>query len=168
MQNDPFKDFPPEIKAMLPFIIGGFCVIMLIAIIIAVFFCLSMQKALNRVSESNREMQPAMVWLLLVPCFNYVWMFFIASKVPASLQKEFRDRDQDDGSDYGAMLGLVTAICVVVTAVLSFVPFISICSLVTALVYLVTGIMFWVKIAGYSGQLGESPRRKSTDTNFTE
>ena len=45
-----------------------------------------------------------MVWLSLIPFFNIIWAFFIATRIPDSLKKEFRERGQDDGSDYGRAL----------------------------------------------------------------
>ncbi len=42
-----------------------------------VFYCLSLQKALNRCSPECRAMNPGMVWLMFIPLFNLVWHFFV-------------------------------------------------------------------------------------------
>src|SRR6266852_353173 len=73
------------------------------------FYLLTLQKALSRVSPRNRLMEPGMVWLMLIPCFNTIWQFFIVTRVAGSLRNEFRDRKRDDGSDYGKGFGLIYA-----------------------------------------------------------
>lgn len=165
-QIKDFKDLPPEVQAMMPVIIGVVCVVALIGILVQIFFCLSMSKALSRCSERNRLMQPGMVWLLFIPCFNYVWAFFIAIQVPGSLKNEFSDRGREDGSDYGKTLGLIFAICLIITLVLSPLPIISMCAPIPALIYIVTGIIFWVKIAGYSQKLGDATSMASADDDY--
>jgi len=160
MQPDPFKDFnkglPPEFQAMMPILIGIWCVAILIGLIIRVFYCLTMSKALSRCAEQNRLMSPGMVWLLFIPCWDLVWNFFIVLQVPASLKKEFEDRGKDDGSDYGKNIGLWSMILMIGSAVLSVIPLIGPCFGLTSLVGLVLWIMYWVKISGYSNQLGDS------------
>ncbi len=138
-------------------------VILIVALVIAIFFLLSMQKALNSVSPRNRLMEPGMVWLGLIPIFNLVWTFFIATRIPDSLRNEFRDRDRDDGSDYGKTIGLTYATLSVLSIVVTYGPMalrdpnvtmIGNCvSSLMSLVGLVLFIMFWIKIAGYSSKL---------------
>lgn len=130
----------------------GFC-ILVIWLVVAVMFCLSMAKALNQVSESNRQMSPGLVWLFAVPCLHIIWLFFIVIWVPGSLKKEFEDRGMDDKSDYGKTMGLIAAILQAVNTVLCCIPFVNYCSWVFGLVGLVLWIIFWVQIAGYSAKL---------------
>ena len=47
-----------------------------------------------------------MVWLNLIPLFNYVWNFITVIRVGDSLKNEFTDRDIDEGGDYGKTLGI--------------------------------------------------------------
>ena len=96
-------------------LLGILCLILIVAIVIAIFYLLTLQKALSRVSPRNRLMEPAMVWLSFIPLFNIVWAFFIATRIPDSLRNEFRDRGQDDGCDYGKSIGLTNAILGVVS-----------------------------------------------------
>src|SRR4051812_11441749 len=93
-------------------------VVVAVVLIILIFYLLTLQKALSRVSPRNRLMEPGMVWLNLIPCFNIIWQFVIAVRVPDSLRNEFRDRDQDDGSDYGKSLALSQAILGIVGGVI--------------------------------------------------
>src|SRR3989442_14505671 len=91
-------------------VLGLACLILIIGIVIGVFHLLTLQKGLSRVAPRNRLMEPGLVWLSLIPIFNLIWSFFIATWVPDSLRNEFQDRGRDDGSDYGKRIGLARAI----------------------------------------------------------
>lgn len=150
-----------DIAAMGGAILGFVCLFLGVLLVILVFYLLTLQKALSRVSPHNRLMEPGLVWLALVPCFNLIWQFFIAIRVPDSLRNEFRERGRDDGSDYGKSLALTQAVLglinIVVGNVLGKIPEIALVANLVAgvigIVGLVIFIMFWVKIAGYSSQL---------------
>ena len=158
-----------EMAGMLCLIIG---VVLAVCLLIVIIYLQTLQKALSRVSPRNRLMEPGLVWLLLIPCFNIIWQFFIAIRVPGSLQNEFRDRGRDDGSDYGKSIAMTNAILGIVGGVISN---ILIRSRDTAeiglylsgglsIINLVLFIIFWVKIAGYSNQLAmEEGGRRDLD-----
>ena len=117
-----------------------------IALIPVIFYSLTLQKALNRCAPENRAMAPGMVWLLLIPLFNLVWHFFVVSNVAKSLGAEFQKRGLPEEPDPGKKLGLIMCIL----ACCGIIPFLGIlCSLGA----LVCWIMYWIKIAGFSGKL---------------
>ncbi|MDO8301736.1 MAG: hypothetical protein Q7T18_00690 [Sedimentisphaerales bacterium] len=60
-----------------------------VGLAVTIFFILTLQKALNRCSPENRAMQPGMIWLLLIPLFNIVWIFFVVLNMAKSLGAEF-------------------------------------------------------------------------------
>lgn len=124
----------------------GFLVGLAIIIIPAIFYLLTLQKALNRCSPESRAMQPGMVWLMLIPLFNLVWQFFIVLNMAKSLEAEFRKRGLAIEPDPGKTLGLV--MCILVCC--GIIPFLGIlCSLGA----FVCWIIYWIKIAGYSSQI---------------
>jgi hypothetical protein len=49
---------------------------------------MSLQKALQAVSEENRKMPPGQVWLLLIPLFNIIWSFIVVAKIADSFHDE--------------------------------------------------------------------------------
>jgi len=116
---------------------------------IAVLYLLTLQKCLNRVSPPNRAMNPALVWLYLIPFFNLVWAFFIVLNIAKSLTAEARTRGIDLG-DGGKTIGLVYAIA----GACCLVPLVNI---VAGWVSVVCWIIYWVKIAGYSNRLAAAP-----------
>jgi hypothetical protein len=67
-------------------------------------------------------MEPGLVWLLLIPVFNLVWIFFVVLKIPESYQSLFYSRGRTDVGDAGRGLGLAYAICAVVSMGCSIIP----------------------------------------------
>jgi hypothetical protein len=122
--------------------------LILFLLIIAIAFCWTLQTALARVSPENRLMAPGLVWLILVPCFGYLWQFFVAIQVPGSLKNEFRARGRDDGSDYGRIFAVIGAVLIIVSAVVPMEALWIVTSISLALF-----VIFWVKVANYSSQL---------------
>ena len=155
----------------------GFLVVFVVVFVIglaiyltvAIFYLLTLQRALDKVSPRNRLMEPGMVWLMLIPLFNEIWQFFVASRLPDSLKAEFQDRRRDDGSNYGKTIAMTRAgiaIANIFLAVGSNVvnlamdaPELSLAMSIPAnilsLVSLVLFIIFWVKIANYGRMLSE-------------
>jgi hypothetical protein len=117
-----------------------------ISLAVMIFFILTLQKALNRCSPENRAMQPGMVWLMLIPLFNIVWIFFVVINMAKSLGAEFTKRGIAADPEPGKTLGLAYAIL----AICGVIPFVGFLAGIGALVCF---IMYWVKIAGYSKQL---------------
>ena len=149
--------------------LGILCVVGIVALTIGVCFLLTLHRALSRVSPHNRLMEPGLVWLWFIPCFHLVWQFVVYTRVPDSLRNEFRERLQDDGSDYGKGIGLSMGVLNLVSTCSGYgaraagaeAAVGSCVSGAVGLVTLVLFIMFWVKIANYSARLtqdGGAPR----------
>ena len=51
----------------------------------AIFFLLTLQNTLKAISEENRKMPPANVWLMFIPLFNIVWQFIMVDRIAHSL-----------------------------------------------------------------------------------
>lgn len=116
-----------------------------IGIAIAVFFLLNLSGALSAVKPENRQMQPGLVWLNLIPFFGLVWIFITAIKLGDSLVSEARDQSLDFG-DGGKSLGIALGVLNIATII----PLIGILAGIAALVVF---ILYWVKIAGYKNTL---------------
>jgi len=116
----------------------------------AIFYLLTLQKALNRCSPENRAMNPPMVWLMLIPLFNIVWHFLVVLNLAKSLGAEFQKRGMSEDPKPGQTIGLVMCIL----ACCGIIPILGVlCSLVA----FVCWILYWLKIAGYSGKLAALP-----------
>jgi len=134
---------------------GTFLVIVLatlaVVILIGVFYCLSMSKALKQCHPRNRTMEPAMVWLLFVPLFNTVWQFFVVNRVADSLRREYRARGIRASGDFGAGVGITACVLGLLGWIPLLGPFLSLGGLVCRIIQ-------WVKVAGHGGELAQEGR----------
>jgi hypothetical protein len=112
----------------------------------AIFYLLTLQKALNRCSPENRAMAPGMVWLMLIPLFNIVWHFFVVINVAKSLGAEFQKRGIVEEADPGKKIGMIMCIL----ACCGWIPLLNI---LTGIGTLICWILYWIKIAGFSAKL---------------
>jgi hypothetical protein len=121
-------------------------VILAFFLVIMVFYLLTLQKALSRCAPENRAMAPGLVWLQIIPLFGLVWQFFNVINIAKSLGAEFQKRGLAEDPQPGKTLGLVMCIlgCCSIIPLLGF---------FCAIGALICWIMYWVKIAGYSGKL---------------
>ncbi|WP_257311064.1 hypothetical protein [Geothrix fuzhouensis] len=127
--------------------LGGGCLIFIllgaaIGIAIAIFYILTMQKALNLAGERHQKMNPSMVWLMLIPLFNLVWHFFVVKNVSDSI-KSWAAENGKSVDDAGYTIGLVTCIA----QCCGLIPILNILAGPVGLVCL---IIWWVKIAGFN------------------
>jgi hypothetical protein len=140
-ENDSAHPF-----AMLLGMAVGFLIGLVILLIPAIFYLLTLQKALNRCSPESRAMNPGMVWLMLIPLFNFVWHFFVVLNLAKSLGAEFQKRGIAEEPHPGKNLGLIMCIL----ACCGWIPLLG---LFTGIGALVCWILYWIKIAGYSAKL---------------
>ncbi|MEI9933457.1 MAG: SHOCT domain-containing protein [Ferruginibacter sp.] len=69
-------------------------ILFFVALIVAeIFYLITLQNTLKEVSYENRRMGPELVWLNLIPFFNFIWEFFIIARVADSLKAEFKKRN---------------------------------------------------------------------------
>jgi hypothetical protein len=130
-----------------PSVAAGLGIFTIVLVVIAimlvpmVFYCLSLQKALNRCSPECRAMNPGMVWLIFIPLFNIVWQFMVVLNMAKSLAAEFQKRGMAEDPNPGQTLGMVMCIG----------------NLICGPVGLICWILYWVKIAGYSNKIAGPP-----------
>jgi len=127
--------------------LGGLAIVFfLIWLIPTIFFLLTLQKALTRVATERRTMNPPMVWLSLIPFFNVIWNFMVVNALSKSLGAELTARNIPHEAEPGKTMGLVwagvTAACLI--------PGLNVLLGIPALIL---WIMYWVKIAGFSGKI---------------
>ncbi|WP_257306724.1 DUF4328 domain-containing protein [Geothrix campi] len=128
-------------------LLGGGCLIFAllaaaIGIAVAIFYILTMQKALNLTGERHQKMNPSMVWLMLIPLFNLVWHFFVVKNVSESI-KSWAAENGKNVDDAGYTIGLIACIA----QCCGLIPLVNVLAGPVALVCL---IIWWVKIAGFN------------------
>ena len=91
----------------LPFLL----ITIVVAIVVNVLYLLNLQNTLKAVTDKNRKMPPVNVWLLLIPIFSNIYMFFVVNWIGESLRAEFDDRGiQCSEKKPGYGVGLAMAI----------------------------------------------------------
>lgn len=144
-----------NIDAMKGIMIVTFFVFLACAIIAAIFYVLTLQKALDRCAPENRAMAPGLVWLLFIPLFSLVWQFFVVINVAKSLGVEFQMRGIAGEPQPGKTIGLAMCIlgCCSFITFIPFFPYIPFMGTLSEFGALICFILYWVKIAGLSAKL---------------
>lgn len=126
-------------------------IILPILLVPAIFYILTLSRALGKCSRASVTLEPGMLWLLLVPFVNLIWHFFVVLGMAKSLGNEFRARNmQGVEPEPGQAIGLAMCIC----GACSIIPLLG---MLTGLAHLVLWIVYWVKIAEYSRMLDQAP-----------
>ena len=120
-----------------------FLFLFLIGLAVGVFVCYVIYAVQNRVPREHRKLEPALVWLLLVPFLNIVWVFVVTLKVSESLKSYFDAQDDTSVGDCGRGVGLGWAVCMILSLILSWIPVLK---FIIGLAGLICVILFLVKV----------------------
>jgi hypothetical protein len=129
---------------------------------ILALFLLTPRKLLGQVDEKRRAMKPDLVWLNLIPYFDYVWIPITLVKIRDSLRAEFAFRGgYANNADSAFKVGLASWVLYVATFALAWVaplvPGLMVLFLLTTLAFLGTWIAYWAKCSSLSAMLASTP-----------
>ncbi len=117
--------------------------LLVLLLIPTIFYLISLQKALEAVSVENRQMPPGQVWLSMIPIFNFVWMFFVVSKIADSFRLEcYRLNIATTELRPGYGIGMTKNI-------LRLCSFIPVLGIIANLGFVVCWILYWIKVNEY-------------------
>lgn len=111
----------------------------LLALLPSVLYVLNLQRAFEAVDPGMRPMTPGLVWLLLIPLLNIVWMFFVVGHLKTGYTRMSAAGRLTAASDGAYGIGLALAIFMAA----SVVPFLG----MLALPALVLWIVHWVQVS---------------------
>lgn len=120
-----------------------------VGLIVDLVVCFFLYKVFNRVPVQYRVMEPGLVWLLIIPCFNLVWNFFVFIRLSRSLKRYFNSVGNQTVGDCGEGLGLGYSIC----EVARLIPCVGIMVWVAAIVL---AILYLVKVNQLSEQIPQA------------
>ena len=126
--------------------LGVVLVALVVSLAIQAIICYLLMNCFKAIPSEFRLMEPGMVWLLLIPCFNLVWIFFVFPRLSKSFKTCFDSVQDTTVGDCGAALGLTYAILCVV----SIIPYLGCLTGVAALVVL---IIYLVKVTGLKNRI---------------
>lgn len=133
----------------------------LIKMLVRLFYANTIRQTLLRIAQENRFMKPNMAWLVVIPFFNLIWNFQIASRMSDSLTNEFFDRKIAEEQNPGKRIGQFFAWTSLLSAV-PFPPFIIITLSMLSLMYFIS---YWVKINNFKNLLVEHDRFRQESQN---
>ena len=113
---------------------------LLVGTAISAVLCYFISSWLKEVPEEDRAMTPGQVWLLLIPLFNFYWMFRVYMlDIPKSFKNYFDRQGDKQVGDCGQNLGLWLCIC-------TFGGFIPLLGSLVSIAGLVLYVLWLVKI----------------------
>ncbi|HEY0054191.1 MAG TPA: hypothetical protein VGB63_02445 [Pedobacter sp.] len=120
-------------------------------VLIKSLFVLAIIKTLDEISQKNRKITPALVWLLVIPGFNVLWNFYVAIRLSQSLKIELDERNFEVKGQPTLIIGIAYA---AISSSALFIPPPK--DIQNSLVYGVIGIaaiitfaQYWMKIIWY-------------------
>lgn len=131
------EDAAAAVFVIIMLIIVLVLVVAMLALVAYVYYIL--YTSLDAVPPEFRTMEPGMIFLMLVPCFNLVWIFFVASKIPESFRNYFWAKNDQRYGDCGAAVGMWWAVLTVINCI----PYLNILTSIPTLICL---ILFLVKV----------------------
>ncbi len=139
--NNPYGS---EMMTILIIVLLGLLFLYLIP---KIFYLLTLQNTLKKISIENRKMPPGQVWLNLIPLFSLVWQFITVSAIADSLKTEFAKRNLTVTEDRpGYSMGLIYCI-------LNCCTIVPILGALAGIGAFVCWIMYWIKIHDYKSKL---------------
>lgn len=146
---------------MLFLFLFGF-IVLAVALLVAIFYLLTLQNTLKAISPQNRKMEPGMVWLLLIPLFNMVWQFIVVNRLSASIESEYTSRGLPCKSRPTYNIGLAFAVlnCVNVVSYWST-PLRNLVGLA-----IICWIIYWVQVNDYKKELQRMPPAEYNDSEI--
>jgi len=161
--SSDFEDFPPAMQAVVLIVAFLFLLVM---VGVAIFIIYLLYNLLNALPPQYRLMEPGMVWLLLIPCFNIIWNFFVYPQIARSYQNYFNAHGRTDVGDCGAGLGVAYAVC----ALLASIPCLNyVTGIFCGPAMIVLTIVYLVRLYGLKKeiQLSATAPAKSGQSPFT-
>ena len=87
------------------------CLVVLVVLIIQAALCTFWMTCLKAIPERYQAMNPMLVWLFMIPCVNYIAVFFISLMISKSYQDYFQSIQTNDVGDCGQAISIAFAIC---------------------------------------------------------
>ncbi len=114
-----------------------FFLVSLVGLVVGLVISYLLFDAERKLPQAYQKIVPGLVFLLVVPVFNLVWIFVVVLKVSQSFQAYFASRQRAGVGDAGQAIGLAWAI----TAIASLLPLIGFLSAVASIVLMVLYLM---------------------------
>ena len=146
MGAPPNPNQPPAVQMISQLLPIMLIVFILIVLIVNIVVCLLLYNCYKLIPGQFRKQDPTLVWLLMIPCFQFVWNFFVFPQLSDSYKAYFHSIGRADVGDCGRGIGLAYA----VLSVFCIIPYIGCLISIPVLVLLIISL---VKIDRLKNQL---------------
>lgn len=123
-------------------IAGLLLLLLVVRTLVAWLVCRITADCLAALPPEHRKQQPAMVWLLMIPLFPYVWNYFVFPPLAKSYASYFAARGDKNITDCGWGISLALCICSDATLL----PSLGLVALLCELVLLVVALVSMVNL----------------------
>ncbi len=122
---------------ILPLILGGLVCLIVLGIHIWILWLL--QRCFQSIPQEFRLMEPWQVWLMLIPCFNIIWGFFVYPRLSRSFKQLFDayGEERHATGDCGELLGWLLPSFAIASAIPLLGGFLALADLIILIAYLV-------------------------------
>jgi|GEM_PF-1126736 len=131
----------------------------LVSLVVCILYLITLQSCFATLPEKHRELSPGLVWLLLVPLFNLVWVFIVVLKLSSSFKNAFAERGVT--TEVGSCSqGIGLAYCILCCC--SVIPLVN---FVAAPAGFICWVIYWSQVASLKNKyigLGEPAPRPTT------
>ena len=128
----------------------------IVNIVITILFCRSLIKTLSFIRSENKTIQPAIIWLLIVPVINYIVNFIVVFGMSKSIAEELKSRDFEEEERPAFSSGLAFAILSLASLAVVLFPIPSSLTVLVAVVgfsQIFFFVQYWMKIIWYKNIL---------------
>lgn len=121
-------------------------IFLIVYLILVVAYLLTLQKTLIVIKPKNRKVEYSLVWLMLIPVFNFAWNFILAKRISESIELEINESgNQMDGKPL-YNLGVFCSIMYILTILSEFMKEGKIFIVVPGFI---VWLYYWKKVAEY-------------------
>lgn len=138
-------EIPPEVWAIYAVAIG---IGIVVSIAITIVLCILFKKNYESIPAQFRLMEPNQVWLMLIPLFNMVWIYFVVLRLSDSYRAYFENKGDFSNGDCARSIGLWYAICTSCSMVPCLNYLAGPAALVLLIIYMVKVFALRTKILG--------------------
>jgi hypothetical protein len=124
----------------------GLIVVGLALLVVSIFYFLTLQRTMDKLTEPNRPFPGALIWLSLIPVAGPIWTCVYTIMLSFAIKKDFEQAGRQDHEQGGSTFSIGMAVCLA----LCWIPFVNFIALP---VYVVFWIIYWVKISALRGKM---------------
>lgn len=121
--------------------------VLIAAIIVKIFFCLSLYKAMKKVPEGKRKFPAWFCWMILVPLVNIVFSWIM---IPFGIPGSFKNHlSKNKVAKQKAQTLFNVGLAYMILLTMLFIPFVNLLAAIPALVLF---IVYWVQIVSFKNE----------------